>query len=91
MATRINQIKLDATAVGVKRSAARNDGLITLDEIGQAKDAKNLEAIAYDLFNETGKLQGQKRGWKQRHKPLESNALSTGEKDPRNPARLCKA
>lgn len=47
----------------LNEAAARNDGFLTLDEIGQqAKDARNLEAIAYDLFNETGKIQGKKKG-----------------------------
>ncbi len=79
-----DKIKLSwsATAVGVKNeAAARNDGLITLDEIGQAKDAKNLEAIAYDLFNETGKLQGKKEGGNKDINRWKVTAISTGEKD----------
>ncbi|WP_053067780.1 DUF927 domain-containing protein [Muribacter muris] len=52
-----------ATAYSIQQEAeARNDGFITLDEIGQAKDPRNLETIAYDLFNETGKMQGKKEG-----------------------------
>lgn len=70
------------TAVGVKNeAAARNDGFITLDEIGQAKDAKNLEAIAYDLFNETGKIQGKKEGGNREINRWKVAVLSTGEKD----------
>lgn len=79
-----DKIKLSwsTTAVGIKNEAtARNDGFITLDEIGQAKDAKNLEAIAYDLFNETGKIQGKKDGGNREINRWKVSALSTGEKD----------
>ena len=78
------KIKLSwsTTATGVKNeAAARNDGFITLDEIGQAKDGKNLETIAYDLFNETDKIRGEKEGGNRQIKRWKVSALSTGEKD----------
>lgn len=64
-----------------QEAAARNDGFLTLDEIGQAKDAKYLEAIAYDIFNETGKMQGKKEGGNREINRWKITALSTGEKD----------
>ncbi|WP_241009245.1 DUF927 domain-containing protein [Aggregatibacter actinomycetemcomitans] len=83
------KLSWSTTAVGIKNEAtARNDGFITLDEIGQAKDAKNLEAIAYDLFNETGKLQGKKEGGNREINRWKVSALSTGEKDLETQLRL---
>ena len=83
------KLSWSTTAVGIKNEAtARNDGFITLDEIGQAKDVKNLEAIAYDLFNETGKLQGKKEGGNREINRWKVSALSTGEKDLETQLRL---
>ena len=85
------KIKLSwsTTATGVKNeAAARNDGFITLDEIGQAKDGKNLETIAYDLFNETDKIRGEKEGGNRQIKRWKVSALSTGEKDLETQLRL---
>lgn len=85
------KIKLSwsTTATGVKNeAAARNDGLITLDEIGQAKDGKELESIAYDLFNETDKLRGEKVEGNRQTKRWKVTALSTGEKDLETQLRL---
>ncbi|QLD32982.1 DUF927 domain-containing protein [Mannheimia varigena] len=64
-----------------QEAVARNDGFLTLDEIGQAKNAKDLEAIAYDIFNETGKMQGKKEGGNREINRWKITALSTGEKD----------
>lgn len=86
-----DKIKLSwsTTATGVKNeAAARNDGFITLDEIGQAKDGKNLETIAYDLFNETDKIRGEKEGGNRQIKRWKVTALSTGEKDLETQLRL---
>ncbi|OOF37386.1 DUF927 domain-containing protein [Rodentibacter heidelbergensis] len=86
-----DKIKLSwsTTATGVKNeAAARNDGFITLDEIGQAKDGKNLENIAYDLFNETDKIRGEKEGGNRQIKRWKVTALSTGEKDLETQLRL---
>lgn len=83
------RLSWSTTAVGIKNEAtARNDGFITLDEIGQAKDAKNLEAIAYDLFNETGKIQGKKEGGNREINRWKVTAFSTGEKDLETQLRL---
>ncbi|CAM3005950.1 DUF927 domain-containing protein [Glaesserella parasuis] len=83
------RLSWSTTAVGIKNEAtARNDGFITLDEIGQAKDAKNLEAIAYDLFNETGKIQGKKEGGNREVNRWKVTAFSTGEKDLETQLRL---
>ncbi|HDR1052129.1 hypothetical protein CBE90_09700 [Pasteurella multocida] len=83
------KLSWSATAVGVKNeAAARNDGFLTLDEIGQAKDARNLESIAYDLFNETGKIQGKKEGGNREINRWKVAALSTGEKDLETQLRL---
>lgn len=85
------KIKLSwsTTATGVKNeAAARNDGFITLDEIGQAKDAKELGSIAYDLFNETDKTRGEKEGGNRQTKRWKVTALSTGEKDLETQLRL---
>ena len=85
------KIKLSwsTTATGVKNeAAARNDGFLTLDEIGQAKDGKNLETIAYDLFNETDKIRGEKEGGNRQIKRWKVSVLSTGEKDLETQLRL---
>lgn len=85
------KIKLSwsTTATGVKNEAAsRNDGFLTLDEIGQAKDGKNLETIAYDVFNETDKIRGEKEGGNRQIKRWKVTALSTGEKDLETQLRL---
>ncbi|OOH88711.1 hypothetical protein BMT54_08390 [Pasteurellaceae bacterium 15-036681] len=76
------KLSWSTTAMGVKNEAtARNDSFLTLDEIGQAKNVKDLESIAYDIFNETGKLQGKKEGGNRAVNRWKITALSTGEKD----------
>ncbi|SUT92691.1 DUF927 domain-containing protein [Actinobacillus lignieresii] len=72
----------NSTPYAIQQEAVtRNDGFLTLDEIGQAKNAKDLEAIAYDIFNETGKMQGRKEGGNREVNHWKITALSTGEKD----------
>ncbi|MDG4952093.1 DUF927 domain-containing protein [Actinobacillus equuli] len=72
----------NSTPYAIQQEAVtRNDGFLTLDEIGQAKNAKDLEAIAYDIFNETGKMQGKKEGGNREVNRWKITALSTGEKD----------
>lgn len=81
---RPRELKLSwcSTDVAMKNeAAARNDGFLTLDEIGQAREAKYLESIAYDLFNEVDKTRGKKEGGNQQIKRWKVTALSTGEKD----------
>lgn len=71
----------DATALALANAAAaRNDGLMLLDEMGQG----NPEAVsmaAYRLFNGTGKMQGAKEGGNREMHRWRILALSTGEID----------
>ena len=71
----------DATALALANAAAaRNDGLMSLDEIGQG----NPEAIsmaAYRLFNGTGKMQGARDGGNREMLRWRILVLSTGEID----------
>ncbi|OBX11614.1 hypothetical protein QV09_01775 [Gallibacterium salpingitidis] len=62
-------------------AAARNDGFITLDELGQAKKIFDVENIAYSLFNEKGRARGLKEGGNDELSRWKITALSTGEKD----------
>ncbi|WP_426344241.1 DUF927 domain-containing protein [Pseudoduganella sp. R-32] len=71
----------DATALALANAAAaRNDGLMLLDEMGQG----NPEAVsmaAYRLFNGTGKMQGAKDGGNREQARWRVMVLSTGEID----------
>lgn len=71
----------DATALALANAAAaRNDGLMLLDEIGQG----NPEAVsmaAYRLFNGTGKMQGAREGGNREMLRWRVLVLSTGEVD----------
>lgn len=71
----------DATALALANAAAaRNDGLMLLDEIGQG----NPEAVsmaAYRLFNGTGKMQGARDGGNREMLRWRVLVLSTGEVD----------
>ncbi|WP_439287105.1 DUF927 domain-containing protein [Lonepinella sp. BR2357] len=72
----------NATALSVQNeAAARNDGFVGLDEIGQATDGLMLKKTAYDLFNEISKGQSNKDGVNKEAKHWKITALSTGEKD----------
>ena len=52
-----------ATALGLaNEAAAHNDGLMSLDEIGQSTKPKDVATAAYALFNGVGKIQGAKDG-----------------------------
>ena len=62
-------------------AASRNDGFITLDELGQAKKLYDVENIAYSLFNEKGRAKGIKEGGNDELSRWKITALSTGEKD----------
>lgn len=62
-------------------ASARNDGFITLDELGQAKKIYDVENIAYSLFNEKGRAKGVKEGGNDELSRWKITALSTGEKD----------
>ncbi|EAC1644774.1 DUF927 domain-containing protein [Escherichia coli] len=70
------------TALGIANEAeAHNDGLLPLDEIGQAENARDVATSAYTLFNGSGKLQGAKDGGNREIKRWRTVAISTGEKD----------
>ncbi|MDO4626581.1 MAG: DUF927 domain-containing protein [Pasteurellaceae bacterium] len=60
---------------------AQNDGLLTLDELGQAQKITDVENAAYKLFNETGRGRGNKDGGLQEIHKWKITALSTGEID----------
>ncbi|TNI58717.1 hypothetical protein CF126_03975 [Aeromonas dhakensis] len=69
-----------ATAYALPNEAAtRNDGLLILDEAGQAAQGVIAKAT-YDLFNGKGKLQGTKDGGNRRANTWRVMVLSTGEK-----------
>ncbi|TCJ97952.1 putative DNA primase/helicase [Volucribacter psittacicida] len=79
-----NEIKgsWDTTQAAVTNEAsARNDGFITLDELGQAKKIHEVATIAYSLFNEVGRNRGAKEGGNVNLNRWKITALSTGEKD----------
>ncbi|EFO4438162.1 DUF927 domain-containing protein [Escherichia coli] len=70
------------TALGIANEAeAHNDGLLPLDEIGQAGNAREVSTSAYTLFNGSGKLQGAKDGGNREIKRWRTVAISTGEMD----------
>lgn len=72
----------NTTPHGINNEAtARNDGFITLDELGQAKRYNDVENIAYSLFNGSGRVQGMKEGGNHEINRWKITALSTGEKD----------
>ncbi|WP_408673257.1 DUF927 domain-containing protein [Xenorhabdus doucetiae] len=51
------------TALGIANEAlAHNDGLLSLDEVGQGVNPKHVHTSAYTLFNGKGKIQGAKEG-----------------------------
>ena len=69
-------------------AAARNDGFLTMDEIGESKNKDSLENIAYALFNGTDKNRSKKEGGNREIKRWKVSALSTGEKDLETQLRL---
>lgn len=71
----------DATALALSNAAAaRNDGLMLLDEIGQGAP-EAVQMAAYRLFNGTGKMQGAREGGNREMLRWRILALSTGEVD----------
>lgn len=72
----------DNTPVAIMNFAKTvNDGLLTLDELDQANDVKDVANASYKLFNETGRGRGQKDGGNQEVDKWKIIALSTGEYD----------
>ncbi|MCG9116226.1 DUF927 domain-containing protein [Laribacter hongkongensis] len=71
----------DATALALANAAAaRNDGLMLLDEVGQG-DPRAIGMAAYRLFNGVGKMQGAKDGGNREQSRWRVLVLSTGESD----------
>lgn len=71
-----------STALGLaNEAAAHNDGLMSLDEIGQSTKPKDVATSAYALFNGVGKIQGARDGGNREAMRWRVLALSTGEKD----------
>lgn len=71
----------DSTALALSNAAAaRNDGLMLLDEINQG-DPGAVAQAAYRLFNGTGKMQGDREGGNRKMLRWRVFVLSTGEAD----------
>ncbi|KMJ45258.1 propanediol utilization protein [Xenorhabdus khoisanae] len=62
-------------------AAARNDGFLPIDEIGQSANPKEVANSAYSLFNGVGKIQGKREGGNRAVIRWKIAALSTGEED----------
>lgn len=73
------KLSWDATTYALSNEAAiRNDGLMILDEVGQAQPGTVAQA-AYNLFNGKGKLQGKAEGGNRLTKSWTVMVISTGE------------
>ncbi|WP_411705420.1 DUF927 domain-containing protein [Edaphovirga cremea] len=71
-----------STALGLANEAlAHNDGLMSLDEVGQGSNAKDVSTSVYTLFNGVGKIQGAAEGGNRDLKRWRTVAISTGEMD----------
>lgn len=76
------RLSWNGTSLGlINEAAARNDGFIPLDEIGQGASKKHVEQTAYTLFNGVGKIQGAKEGGNRELNRWRILAFSTGEQD----------
>lgn len=76
------RLSWNGTSLGlINEAAARNDGFIPLDEIGQGASKKHVEQTAYALFNGVGKIQGAKDGGNRELNRWRILAFSTGEQD----------
>ncbi|QZP15799.1 DUF927 domain-containing protein [Avibacterium paragallinarum] len=81
----ITRVSWNATALGLSNeAAARNDGFLVMDEIGQGANKKHAEQTAYTLFNGIGKIQGAKEGGNREVNRWRIMAFSTGEVDLEN-------
>lgn len=71
-----------STALGLLNEAsAHNDGFMSLDEIGQGCNRRDVANAAYALFNGVGKIQGAKEGGNRDLKRWRAMVFSTGETD----------
>ncbi|EHB8340072.1 DUF927 domain-containing protein, partial [Escherichia coli] len=76
------KLSWDATRYGLTvEAAARNDGFIPIDEIGQGGRINDIAQSAYSLFNGVGRIQGRKDGGNRAVIRWKIAALSTGEED----------
>ncbi|EAA1522724.1 DUF927 domain-containing protein [Salmonella enterica] len=76
------RLSWDATRHGLTvEAAARNDGFIPIDEIGQGGKVTEIAHAAYSLFNGVGRIQGRKEGGNRAVARWKIAALSTGEED----------
>ncbi|HCL5348480.1 TPA: DUF927 domain-containing protein [Salmonella enterica subsp. salamae serovar [1],40:z35:e,n,x,z15] len=76
------RLSWDATRHGLTvEAAARNDGFIPVDEIGQGGKVTEIAQAAYSLFNGVGRIQGRKEGGNRAVARWKITALSTGEED----------
>lgn len=76
------KLSWDATRHGLTvEAAARNDGFIPIDEIGQGGRVNDIAQAAYSLFNGVGRIQGRKDGGNRAVTRWKIAALSTGEED----------
>ncbi|EFK2300491.1 DUF927 domain-containing protein [Escherichia coli] len=76
------KLSWDATRHGLTvEAAARNDGFIPIDEIGQGGRVNDIAQSAYSLFNGVGRIQGRKDGGNRAVMRWKIAALSTGEED----------
>lgn len=74
------KLSWDSTPLALTNAAAaRNDGLMWLDEIGQGKST-DIGLAAYRLFNGVGRMQGAREGGNRTMTRFRTLVLSTGEK-----------
>ncbi|SMG61811.1 DUF927 domain-containing protein [Cedecea sp. NFIX57] len=74
------KLSWDSTPLALTNAAAaRNDGLMWLDEIGQGKSF-DIGLAAYRLFNGVGRMQGAREGGNRTMARFRTLVLSTGEK-----------
>ena len=73
------RVQWKGTSLGFdNEAAANNDGLLFLDEIGEA-DQKTVKEVGYSIFNGVSKLQGAKQGGNRARLTWRILAISTGE------------
>lgn len=76
------KLSWDATRHGLTvEAAARNDGFVPIDEIGQGGKVTEIAQAAYSLFNGVGRIQGRREGGNRALTRWKIAALSTGEED----------
>ncbi|QMT34129.1 DUF927 domain-containing protein [Conchiformibius steedae DSM 2580] len=75
------KVQWKGTSLGFdNEAAANNDGIVFLDEIGEAEQ-KTVKDVGYSVFNGVSKLQGAKQGGNRTRITWRILAISTGEFD----------